>query len=456
MSVGVVLSSRDGGATWTSSTPPAGVADLSGVSCASSSDCMAVGYGSSGGVVVTTTDGGATWTSSTLPAESGLLTAISCSSPSTCMAVGDGNPGRRSHDHRRGDYLDQHVDPEWSQLHLRGLLFLDLSVRGDGQRHRKVGGFLLTYGGERRLSHFRQTGIGWWGQMEACSHLTSRFTDRLGVCISTRQSSECQRPQAATGYWLVAKDGGVFSYGVPFHGSMGGAPLNEPVVGIAATADGGGYYLVAADGGVFTFGDAKFAGSLGGVHLNEPIVGIAVTADNKGYYLVAADGGVFAFGDAVFRGSSFGAPLNSPAVGIALDSSGYGLVHSNGWVSSFASADVSFDPVPLLKHQSSVSRPHRAERASASSPRMVRCSAVKRLSWGRWAASRSTRPWSVSPRRGEARWPVVRRLWADRRPARAHERIQVLIGAVVIGSPIAEASRNTKSENVSGSPEPLW
>ena len=69
---------------------------------------------------------------------------------------------------------------------------------------------------------------------------------------------------------------------------MGGAPLNDPVVGIAATADGGGYYLVAADGGVFTFGDArKLAGSLGGVHLNEPIVGIAVTADNKGHHSAA-------------------------------------------------------------------------------------------------------------------------------------------------------------------------
>ena len=67
------------------------------------------------------------------------------------------------------------------------------------------------------------------------------------------------------------------------------------------------------------------------MHLNEPIVGIAVTADNNGYYLVAADGGVFVFGDAGFRGSSFGAPLNSPAVGIAVDSSGYGLVHGNGW-----------------------------------------------------------------------------------------------------------------------------
>jgi len=37
--------------------------------------------------------------------------------------------------------------------------------------------------------------------------------------------------------------------------------LNAPVVGLAPTPDGGGYWLVAADGGVFTFGDAGFDGS---------------------------------------------------------------------------------------------------------------------------------------------------------------------------------------------------
>jgi hypothetical protein len=34
-----------------------------------------------------------------------------------------------------------------------------------------------------------------------------------------------------------------------------------PVVGMAATPDGGGYWLVAADGGVFTYGNARFFGS---------------------------------------------------------------------------------------------------------------------------------------------------------------------------------------------------
>ena len=106
------------------------------------------------------------------------------------------------------------------------------------------------------------------------------------------------------GYWLVAADGGVFSFGdAAFHGSLGGVHLNAPVVGMAATPDGGGYWLVAADGGVFSFGDAAFHGSLGGVHLNAPVVGMAATPDGGGYWLAAYDGGVFSFGDAPFEGS---------------------------------------------------------------------------------------------------------------------------------------------------------
>ena len=56
---------------------------------------------------------------------------------------------------------------------------------------------------------------------------------------------------------------------------MGGHHLNAPIVGIVATADGGGYWLVAKDGGIFNFGDAKFYGSRGGQPLNAPVVGIA-------------------------------------------------------------------------------------------------------------------------------------------------------------------------------------
>jgi hypothetical protein len=46
-------------------------------------------------------------------------------------------------------------------------------------------------------------------------------------------------------------------------------------VGMASTPDGAGYWLVAKDGGIFSFGDAPFAGSMGGMPLNQPVVGMA-------------------------------------------------------------------------------------------------------------------------------------------------------------------------------------
>jgi hypothetical protein len=57
---------------------------------------------------------------------------------------------------------------------------------------------------------------------------------------------------------------------------MGGMPLNAPVVGMDSTPDVGGYWLVARDGGVFNFGDAGFAGSVGGMPLSAPVVGAAM------------------------------------------------------------------------------------------------------------------------------------------------------------------------------------
>ncbi len=143
------------------------------------------------------------------------------------------------------------------------------------------------------------------------------------------------------GYWLVASDGGIFSYGdATFHGSMGGKPLNKPIVGMAATPDGGGYWLVASDGGIFSFGDAGFFGSMGGKPLNKPIVGMASTSDGLGYWLVASDGGIFSFGDAAFHGSMGGKPLNQPIVGMAStpDGLGYWLVASDGGIFDFGDA----------------------------------------------------------------------------------------------------------------------
>jgi hypothetical protein len=155
------------------------------------------------------------------------------------------------------------------------------------------------------------------------------------------------------GYWLVASDGGVFSYGdASFWGSTGSLKLNKPIVGIAATpyvpGAGGapaspaglGYWLVASDGGIFSYGDATFYGSTGSLKLNQPIVGMAPTPDGKGYWLVAADGGVFSYGDAVFHGSTGSLKLNQPIVGISAtpDGGGYWLTAADGGVFNYGDA----------------------------------------------------------------------------------------------------------------------
>ena len=55
---------------------------------------------------------------------------------------------------------------------------------------------------------------------------------------------------------------------------------------MAATPDGKGYWMVASDGGVFSFGDARFYGSEGGVAVDAPVVGMAGTPGGNGYWLV--------------------------------------------------------------------------------------------------------------------------------------------------------------------------
>ena len=153
-------------------------------------------------------------------------------------------------------------------------------------------------------------------------HHDSQLTGNAGIAPPNLQVP-CNAPVGALqGYYEVASDGGVFNFGnLPFCGSTGAITLNSPVVGIAATHDGGGYWMVAADGGIFAFGDAQFYGSMGGKPLNRPIVGMAVTADGGGYYLVASDGGIFAFpngaGVTPFYGSMGGQPLNKPIVGMS-------------------------------------------------------------------------------------------------------------------------------------------
>jgi hypothetical protein len=158
---------------------------------------------------------------------------------------------------------------------------------------------------------------------------------------------DAQQVPFQDGYWLLGKDGGVFSFGpdAKFYGSTGGMKLNAPVVAMAPLFNDEGYLFAASDGGVFVFSPrpAHFRGSMGGKPLNAPIVGIANLPNGEdGYFLVASDGGVFAFGGAAnhFKGSMGGKHLNAPIIGILpmFDGDGYFLVASDGGVFAFGSA----------------------------------------------------------------------------------------------------------------------
>ena len=162
--------------------------------------------------------------------------------------------------------------------------------------------------------------------------------DGYGPASAASNSATPEPP----GYYLVGGDGGIFAFGVPFYGSMGGKPLNGSMVGITVTPDLGGYWTVAVDGGIFAFGDAGFYGSMGGKPLNKPVIGMQATPDGKGYWLVARDGGIFAFGDAPFYGSTGSIKLAQPIIRMAAtpDGLGYWMVATDGGI--FAFGDASF------------------------------------------------------------------------------------------------------------------
>ena len=153
--------------------------------------------------------------------------------------------------------------------------------------------------------------------------------------------------QPPAGYWQVASDGGIFTFGAAqFYGSTGAMKLNQPVVGMAATPDGKGYWLVARDGGIFAYGDAQFYGSTGSMVLNKPIIGMVPTLDGGGYWLIASDGGVFAFGDAPFYGSTGGnaPPYPITAAAPSYLGGGYWMVDANGQVFNFGNAPAEGSP----------------------------------------------------------------------------------------------------------------
>ncbi len=88
-STGVVLTTVDRGATWSSATDPAGAIAINAVNCTSATACTAVASDGTSLWSTLTADGGATWTrQGALPAGfSGALT-LTCLPGATCLVAG--------------------------------------------------------------------------------------------------------------------------------------------------------------------------------------------------------------------------------------------------------------------------------------------------------------------------------------------------------------------------------
>jgi hypothetical protein len=297
---------------------------LSSVTCTSSEQCWTVGstMDTAGNPLSTVVDSwdGTSWTTVPSPNPSGtgnLLTDVTCTSATNCWASGaDGIQSGQNSSTEPNPMIESWNGSAWSVDPTPNVTFFGYlnTVACTGGSGCFATGFVIT-------------GTGGNGQSNT---VIEPLTEQLVLA-----------PAASQGLWASGSDGGVFNFGnAGFYGSMGGTHLNAPIVGMAATPDGGGYWQVASDGGVFTFGDARFYGSLGSLHLNAPIVGMAATPDGGGYTLVAADGGVFAIGDAGFYGSLGSLHLNAPIVGIAAtpDGGGYTLVAADGGVFTFGDA----------------------------------------------------------------------------------------------------------------------
>ena len=82
----------------------------------------------------------------------------------------------------------------------------------------------------------------------------------------------------------MASDGGIFAFNARSVGSVGGKPLNAPIVGMAAVPGQQGYDFVRLRRGIFSFGAAGFEGSMGGKLARRPDCGYGVLNSNPPRY----------------------------------------------------------------------------------------------------------------------------------------------------------------------------
>ena len=235
-----IIATTDGGAEWNVLDNPSS-SSLSGISCLSQAVCTIVG----GPSIYDTADGGKSWVTQTVPPSVGSLVGVNCASSVNCVAAGLGtNLG--------GAIVTLSAPPTVASTNLtQGTIGVHYSASLQATGGLAPYTWNLVSGSLPRGLRLAPDGT-----VSGLPTLPGVYSETFSVTDANDLSSRGTvtiiiGPISGPGYWEVASDGGIFTYGAAqFRGSTGSLDLNAPIVGMAATPDDHGYWLVASDGGI--------------------------------------------------------------------------------------------------------------------------------------------------------------------------------------------------------------
>lgn len=148
--------------------------------------------------------------------------------------------------------------------------------------------------------------------------------------------SAIEAERTSTGYWLLARNGGVFVKNATYHGSREHRFSKSPYVAMASLPGSNGYWMLNSKGRVTAMGDARRRGDIS--DKKGRAVDIEATPTGVGYWIVARKGRVFSFGNAGEFGDA--RERDTDIVGMTATSSGrgYWLLTTGGKVFHFGDA----------------------------------------------------------------------------------------------------------------------
>ncbi len=236
---------------------------LDGLSCASTSFCVAAGYYTKSVAAnqnLLLTWNGSSWSLdsaaslSTSASQDNFLNGISCVSASFCVADG-------SH---AGSSAYQNIMLTWngSVWSLDAAASLSTSTL---QGNELNGVSCISASSCVAAGSFKNGGATWQSLLLTWNGTSWSLDSAASLSTSASQYNDLKSVSCASAYSCVAAG----YYDGTVHQTLA-LSFNATPPPIHA-----GYWFVASDGGIFSFGDAHFYGSMGAKPLNKPIVGMA-------------------------------------------------------------------------------------------------------------------------------------------------------------------------------------